>query len=693
MTTKENSGDTGGLKERIMRLLKQENHGMNAKAVMQKLKLPKNSRGAVKIILKKLSKEKVIFQQRRKFSAQSQDKTITGTVDIRNEFGFLVLPAGEGEDIFLNPRTAENLLPGDVIEVYPRASRSGGVEGDLKRIVKRTEAPVMCRVSKHGREVYGVLPFKENPQIMIINPSEKLENGDLILVKVTDKDGMLAGEVISHIYDKSDLGLYKQFILSRNEIRQVFPDSVMKEAGGIEIDTTNLGNRVDLRDRIIVTIDPKDAKDFDDAVSLEKKDGMYRLGVHIADVTHYMKEGSDLDAEAGMRGTSVYLPGSVVPMLPEKLSNDICSLRGGVDRMTFSVLMDVDLTGHVVSYRIQETIINNKRRFTYEEVEDILNGAPCQDEKIKETVMLMNELKGIMRKKFKAEGTIDFTLGEPVFVYGDDGAIIDIIRKETLESNKLIEYFMISANICAADFITNNAKQGMFRVHEKPAQRDIDDFNSYMKGLGLDVSMKKGTNQEFQRVLESIKELPKKYLIEKNLLRAMKLAQYSEKNLGHFGLGLEKYTHFTSPIRRYADVMVHRLIKHYSGVEVMKDTSKEYLRGVAGNISSCEERSEKAENDMFRLYALDFLKSRLGDEMKGVISRITKNGLIVELVEYPVEGFINFDSFMDDYYIYDKFRQTATGKRSKKIFRTGGEISVIINRVDLESLKLELEKA
>jgi ribonuclease R len=686
-------GDAGNFRDEIIKLLKQEGHGISAKNVMHMLKLPKTYRGNVKKILKELSREGEVFNQGRKFSSEDQRKTITGRVDIRNEFGFLLTGAGGGEDIFLNPRTAENLLPGDEIEVYPRPSRSGGVEGDLKRIVKRSESPIMCRVAVEGREVYGVLPFKANPRIRIPKPSDKLEPGDLILLKVHEEYGVLTGEVISHIYDKSDLGTYVQFILNRCEIRQIFPDSVLKQAEAIQIDTTNLADRMDLRNETIITIDPKDAKDFDDAVSLEKRDGKYYLGVHIADVTHYMKEATPLDVEASLRGTSVYLPGSVVPMLPEKLSNDICSLRGGVDRMTFSIFMEVDASGRVIDYTIKETVINNKRRFTYEEVEDILNGAPCEDKKIGEAIILMNELKEIMRKKFREEGSIDFTLGEPVFVYAEDGSIVNIVRKEALESHKLIEFFMVSANVCAADFITKNTKHGMFRVHEKPSQKDIDDFNAYMRGLGLDVKMKKGTNQEFQYVIESIKESPKKYLIEKNLLRAMRLAQYSEKNLGHFGLGLEKYTHFTSPIRRYADVMVHRLIKHFSGVEAMKDPSKEFLHGTALAISSCEERSEKAENDMFRLYALDFLKDRLGDEFKGIIARITKNGLVVELLDYPVEGFISFDIMNDDHYIFDQFRQTATGKRTKKIFKAGGEISVIINRIDLESLKLELEKA
>jgi ribonuclease R len=675
-------------KTEIINLIKSGEKSLDVKTIMQRLKLPNSARGQVKQMLKKLAKRGDIEQKRRKFAGQADAKTITGRIDLRNDYGFLIMP--DGNDIFIGRDSAEDLLPGDIIEVYPHKSRAGGIEGELKKIVKRTESPVMCRVRKFGDEVFAVLTFKPGPIIKIRKPSEALGEGDLILVTVDYENGRLFGTVISHLYDKTDMKLYMQFILAKNGIRQPFPDKVLSEAAQMAIDTSNLGNRVDLRNEIIVTVDPKDAKDFDDAVSVEKTGGKYRLGVHIADVTHYMKEGSNLDEEASLRGTSVYLPGSVIPMQPEKLSNDLCSLREGVDRMTFSIFMDIDENGFITSYQIKESIINNKKRFTYEEVLAILKGGECGDPKIKEALFIMDELKEKLKKNFENGGSIDFDLGEPVFVYNADWTIADIVRKEQTDANKLIEFFMISANVCAADFITRNSKFGMFRVHEKPFQKDIDDFNSYMRGMGIDVTLHKGTNSEFQQVLRKIRDSDKKNLVQKKLLRSMKLARYSEKNLGHFGLGLEKYTHFTSPIRRYADVIVHRLIKHFSSIETMKDVDKAYLKKTADNISDCEERAEKSENDGFRLYCLDFLKDRVGDEFEAVISRVTKNGFVVELNRYPVEGFINFD-VLDEYYVFDQFRQAAVAKRSKKIIKAGDNISVIIMRIDLESLKLELE--
>src|ERR1035437_1119748 len=356
-------------KEEIVELIKNEGRSLDVKTIMHRLKLGNSARGTVKQILKKLSKQGTINKDRKKFSNEKITKTVTGKIDLRNDYGFLAMP--DGNDIFVGRSSAEDLLPGDIIEVYPHVSRAGGIEGELKTIVKRTESPVMCRVRKFGNEVFAVLTFKPGPIIKIRKPSEALGEGDLVLVRVDYDSGKLFGEVVAHLYDKSDMKLYMQFILARNEIRQDFPDEVLSEAAAIGLDTSDLGDRLDLRDEVIITVDPKDAKDFDDAISIEKNAGKYRLGVHIADVTHYMKEGSALDAEASLRGTSVYLPGSVIPMQPEKLSNDICSLREGVDRMTFSIFMNMDGNGVIEDYEIKESVIKNHKRFTYEEVDDV----------------------------------------------------------------------------------------------------------------------------------------------------------------------------------------------------------------------------------------------------------------------------------------------------------------------------------
>lgn len=286
---------------------------------------------------------------------------------------------------------------------------------------------------------------------------------------------------------------------------------------------------------------------------------------------------------------------------------------------------------------------------------------------------------------------IDFSIGEPSFIYGPNGEIFNIIRKETLESHKIIEFFMIYANICAADFISKNFKKGIFRIHPAPSGKDIKEFNIFLNATGMNFKLHKGTNKEFQEILNNLENSSKSDLIKKRLLRAMRLARYSEKNIGHFGLALKKYTHFTSPIRRYADIVCHRLIKHSFRLKQMQNIDIKYLKDVSYKITECEERAEKAEAEVFKLYAFSFLKSKIGEEFFAIITKITKNGFFAELEKYPIEGFVNFDNIYDDYYEYDYERQIAFGLRTKKIFKIGTRVKVVISRINLEFLKMELE--
>jgi ribonuclease R len=677
------------LENEIVNLINNSKKPLKINAILDNLKINRKYKSLVKRILRVLNREGIIDKYRNTYVSKNlrNDNVISGKVELKKDFGFLLVE--EGEDIFLGRNVIERLLPGDEIEVYIKQSSRGGKEGILKRIIKRTESPVICRVVKYG-DYFAVPLYRQSPFIKI-RETNGIEEGNIILVKVIEKNEKLYGEVITQLYDINDISQYKEFVLNRYEIPQTFPVSVLKEAENIKIDNKDFQKRVDLRDDIVITVDPIDAKDFDDAVSLYKKDGCYFLGVHIADVSNYVKEETLLDKEALKRSFSTYLPGEVFPMLPDKLSSDICSLRENEDRLTFSIFMQFDDAGKIKSYDIKETIIRNKKRFTYEEVEDILNNKKeIKDKEIKNMLLLMNELKEKLKKNFKESGNIDFSLGEPVLVLDDNKKIIDIKRKETLESHKIIEYFMISANICAADFILKNYKYGIFRIHPRPFKDDIAEFNMFLKCLGAGFRLKKGTNKEFQKILNLITNSDFRYLIEKNLLKAMPLAKYSEKNSGHFGLGIEKYTHFTSPIRRYADLLVHRIIKKSLGLYKYDTLQKEQLKLLSKHISEREEKIENAENEIFRIYALKFLKEKTGDTFSAIITKIIKNGIFVELDKYPVEGFVNFDT-MDDYYIFDMEKMMAVGKKTKKIYKIGDKISVIIMRVDMETQKLLLE--
>ncbi len=679
-------------KEYILGFLKTQNKPLNLRTILNKLKISKKYRLSVKRILQQLLRENKIQKERKKYFAFDYGNIVRGKVELKNGFGYVL--SENGPDIYIGRKSIANLLPGDKVEVFVKKTYDGKREGIIKNIIKRTEMPLMCKVKKSGKNYFAYLTSKKFPLIKIEDNNFNLNDGDMVLLNVKETSKYIIGEVISHVSDKENINLLEQFILDKNEIRQEFPEGVLQEAENINKKSMDKDNRVDLRNEIVITIDPYDAKDFDDAISLKKIGNIYELGVHIADVSYFVQEGSDIDYEALLRGVSVYLPYRVIPMLPEKLSNDICSLKEGKDRFTFSVFIKIDKNGEFLSYEFKESIINNKKRFNYEEVQEILKGRlEIKDKKIEELLLNANHLKDIIGKKLYIDGMIDLNIGEPVFIYGPDNKIYNIIRKETLESHKLIEYFMIAANICAADFITKNYKSGIFRIHPEPIEKDIIELNLFLNSIGVDIKIKKGSNDEFQKIIKKIENLQQKELIKRKLLRTMQLARYSEKNTGHFGLSLEKYSHFTSPIRRYADIVAHRLIKSALRLSSMKDSSKVYLKDVAKKISECEEKAEKAETEVFKLYALNFLKDKTGQEFYAVITKITHNGFFAELKDYPVEGFINFDNIYDDYYEYDFERQVATGKRTKKIFKIGAVIKVIITKIDLELLRMNLELA
>lgn len=678
-------------KEFIFEFLKTQDKPVNVRTILNKLKISKKYRLPVKRILQQLLREGKIQKQRKKYFIFNCGNTVKGNVELKNGFGYVLVE--NGADIFLGRKSIANLLPGDEVEVFVKNNRYGKKEGILKNIIKRTESPLMCRVKKAGKNYFAYHILKTFPLIKIENYENfNLKDDDIVLLYVKENGSHLTGEVISYISDKDNINLFEQFILDKNEIRQEFPESVLKEAEKINFYDYKKNGRIDLRDETIITIDPYDAKDFDDAISIKKTGNIYELGVHIADVSYFVNEGSDIDYEAFLRGVSVYLPGRAIPMLPEKLSNDICSLKEGVDRFTFSIFMNINKNGEILSYEIKESIINNKKRFTYEEVQEILKGRlEPDDKKIKELLLNANQLKDIIGNKLYSDGMIDLSIGEPTFIYGPDNKIYNIIRKETLDSHKLIEYFMIYANICAADFITKNYKSGIFRIHPPPSEKDILEFNLFLNTMGTGLKLKKGVNREFQKIIKNIENLPGRELIKKKLLRAMQLARYSEKNTGHFGLSLEKYSHFTSPIRRYADIVCHRLIKSALKIAPIKDDSRIYLKNVAEKISQCEEKAEKAEMEVFKLYSLNFLKDKIGNEFYSIITKITNNGFFAELEDYPVEGFVNFDNIYDDYYEYDYEGQVAIGRRTKRVFKIGMRVKVLIAKIDLEFLRMNLE--
>jgi len=446
-----------------------------------------------------------------------------------------------------------------------------------------------------------------------------------------------------------------------------------------------------------VTIDGEDAKDLDDAVSIEKlPDGKYRLGVHIADVSHYVTEGSPLDVEALKRGTSVYLVDRVIPMLPRKLSNGICSLNAGEDRLSFTVMMDIDSSGKVVDHEIFESVINVDERMTYTNVYKILEE---DDEELKkkyshlvDDFKTMKELAVILRNRRMARGSIDFDFAEAKIILDDKGRPVDVKKYEYTIANRIIEEFMLICNETVAEYFYWANTPFVYRVHEDPDPDKIETLSEFVHNLGYHL---KGANKihpgALQDLLDKVKGTKEELIVSTVMLRSLQKARYSHQNLGHFGLAAKFYCHFTSPIRRYPDLIIHRIMKEYLRGE-MKEERENYLNEVLPEISKqCSEReraAEEAERETEELKKVEYMKQREGDIFTGVISSVTSFGMFVQL-ENTIEGLVRMSSMDDDYYIYNEKQYCLVGERTRKTYRIGDTVDVILAKADIANKQIE----
>lgn len=516
----------------------------------------------------------------------------------------------------------------------------------------------------------------------ILNPDDignELTDLKGVIKEVLGKSGNAEAELNS---------IVKKFALEKE-----FPQEVINEAEAIKFVSETKG-RLDLRDKTIFTIDPLDARDFDDAVSLEKTDDGFLLGVHIADVSHYVKEGSELDKEALKRGTSVYLVDGVVPMLPENLSNDICSLKPNVDRLTFSIFINLTKKYTIKSFEIKKTIINSKRRFTYEEAQDIIEKK--KGDFSKELLLMYKVSKSLTEKRIKAGG-LDFDSREVKFVFDKKGRVIKIIPKERLETMRLIEEFMLLANTCATLYVKNLQKESealypfIYRVHDNPDVEKLKNLSEFVNQFGYKVDV--NNKDSLGQLLEEVKGKPEEYIINDLLIRSMAKAIYTHKNIGHYGLGFEYYTHFTSPIRRYPDLIVHRVLFDYMNSK--KNIGKtvqhynEILSDICKRSSEREQNAVAAERESIKIKQIEYLQSRIGEEYDGIISGIMQFGVYVQINDILIEGMVRFKDIEDDYYEYNDKRHVAIGRRTKRVLRAGDKVRISVARVNMFSKKID----
>ncbi|MBQ9314197.1 MAG: ribonuclease R [Clostridia bacterium] len=615
-------------------------------------------------------------------------------------FGFVELN-NEEKDIFIPPTLTNGSMTGDLVkvELQKEAENGNRAEGKIIEIVKRNTIMIVGTYQK-SRNYGFVVPddIKLGTDIFISKShNRKAKNGDKVVVKIVKypENGKSAeGQIVEILGKSSDTNVDLISVVRAHNYKLMFPKEVEKEAKNLPEVIHGIEGRVDLREEEIFTIDGDDTKDIDDAISLTKKGNNYLLGVHIADVSHYVRPNTALDKEAIKRSTSVYLIDTVIPMLPKKLSNGICSLNPGEDRYALSIEMEIDTNGQVINSKVFKSVIKSKLQMTYHKVYDILeNNIEYEDYKPHmKTLRLMKELAEILIAKKDKDGAIDFNMPEAKIILDENDAVIDIGLREMTIANRIIEEFMIIANETIAETFFQKELPFIYRVHEKPEIDRIDKLNVLLKNLNYD-EIDKIDNKNLKRISEMAKGKEEEKLVSLMLLRTMQLAKYSNENIGHFGLASKYYCHFTSPIRRYPDLFIHRVISDYLAHELDKKKLTKYKRQSAkyAEISSeMEQEEEDAERELYEMKKCEYMQKHIGDEYEGTVSGVTAFGVFVEL-ENTVEGLSRVEEMRDDYYVFDDKNMKLIGKHTGREFKLGDKVKVkciaankLLRRIDFE---------
>ncbi|MGM0441524.1 MAG: ribonuclease R [Elusimicrobiota bacterium] len=634
----------------------------------------------------------------------SKNKRIKGILDKhRSGFGFVIRDDGVKPDIYINKKNLKTAMDRDQVEVKIVSNRKKAKpEGRVVKIIKRQSRKVIGTfVSAKGWK--GVLPLGSDAERIDLIENDlfkKVSEGDRVYVhldRMPGKKKNARGKIIEIL---GPAGTYKTEVaitLLRNDIKEEFSSGAVKEAKEIpaSIDKLDKTGREDLTHLNCFTIDPQSARDFDDAVSIKKTKKGYKLGVHIADVSHFVKENSGLDKEAYDRGTSVYLPGKVIPMLPEKISNNICSLKPHKKRFTISVLMDLDKKGNIRDYRFSKSIIKNKCRFTYDDVDEILAEETYTAKDMYGDLNTMVQLAKKLKKQRDKGGCIDFEFPEVKIDLKEDGKVKTIKREERTMSHRLIEEFMILTNEVVAGHMADNKIPSLYRIHEQPEGEKLESFRNFVKLFGFTLPEdKKITPQHLQTILDRIRKSKEEVVISTMMLRSLQQAVYSQHNKGHFALALDNYTHFTSPIRRYPDLIVHRIVSELAkNGKLSQKKEKKYRENLEkwGEELSKKERSAgAAQMESKELKLMEFMKDRLGDVFEGIISGVTSFGVFVEL-NMGLEGLIHVRDLNDDYYIFSEDKMVLRGKRTGKKFKIGNKLKVQLARIDLEKRQVDFK--